>query len=591
MLLFLFLAGVIRPVPAAAQTAGPEAPAGPGGAPEAPTAAGPVQQPLVPGGAADILPPPPGGGFAFPNPLTPPNAVGNAVPSAAAALPTTALGLPAPGAGVTTLQMSDPNAPAYLIRPRVAISETLTNNVNYAHSPRTADAYTNLTPGLSFSADTPRLQAVATGYLNGYLYARESSLDQVIGNLYANAFGTIWPDALFVDLQSLVTQSTTVPTFGFQNLSQLPTNQQTQVYSNSISPYFRKSFDGSVDSELRYRFSSTQYGGNTAVVAAPAPAASNLTFGILNEGTLTVATGRDFERALSRLTVDALNFNAPITSRNTQVSAFDDLEYRITPQISALARAGYQDIRYPGSPEATFAGATWLAGGRIGSYGPERAYLSLEYGRQQGVYGFTGAAQYSITPTLVVNASLAQGLSTSSQYIQTSLTNSTLDPYGSIVDEYTGLPTAFYSPGIGLTNNVYREHLLTASISETIGLNRFSLFGTYANQQSLTPPLTAPTESYGLNLAWYRDIKPDLSGYASAGYYNSANVIVSTLAAPVSSQNNVVGNFGINYLFTESLTGSILYSFSYQSTGFGNVGRTGGDVVVNQLTFQLSKTF
>ena len=584
---FLVFAGIARIIPAVGQTAGPEAPASAGG-PEAPVTTGGAQQPLVPGGAADILPPPPGGGFGFPNPLTPLNAINNAIPPPAPALPTSPLGLPAPGTGVVTLQQNDPNAPAYLIRPRVSVSETFTDNVNYAHSPRTADAFTNILPGLSFSADTPRFQGVATGYLNGYLYAHESSLDQVTGNLYGSGFGTIWPDALFVDLRSLITQSTTSPTFGFQNLSQLPTNQQTQVYSGDISPYFRKSFDGLVDTELRYRLDATQYGGATTVVASPAP--STLSFGILNEGTLTVATGRDFERALSRVTVDALNFNSSFLNRNTQVSAYDDLEYRITPQIAALGRAGYQNIRYPASPEATFAGATWLAGGRIGSYGPEPAYLALEYGRQQGIYGFTGSARYSITPTMVVTASLVQGLSNSTQYIQNSLATSTLDPYGGIVDEFSGLPTAFYSPGLGLTNNVYKEHLFNAGISETIGLNRLSLYANYANQQSLTPPITGPTKSYGINFAWNRDIRPDLNGYASIGYYNSASVITSPGAAPLSSQNNVYATIGVNYLLTPTLTGSIFYTFSYQNVGSGNVGGA-GEVVVNQLTLQLSKTF
>jgi hypothetical protein len=586
---FLLFAGIARMIPAAGQTPAPEAPA-PAGGPEAPVATGGgQQQPLVPGGAADILPPPPGGGFGFPNPLTPPNAINNAVPPAAPALPTTPLGLPAPGFGVVTLQQNDPNAPAYLIRPRISVSETFTDNVNYVHSPRDGDAYTNILPGLSFSADTPRFQGLATGNLNAYIYARESTFDQVVGNLYASGFGTIWPDALFVDLRSAITQSATSPTFGFQNLSQLPPNQQTQVYTGDISPYLRKSFDGLVDTELRYRLDATQYGGATTVTA-PTPASTALGSGVLNEGTLTVATGRDFERALSRVTVDALNFNSTFLNRNTQVSAYDDLEYRITPQIGALGRAGYQNIEFPGSPAATFAGATWLAGGRIGSYGPEQAYLTLEYGRQQGVYGFTGAARYSITPTMLFTATLVQGLSTSTQYIQSSLANSTLDSYGSIVDEYSGLPTAFYSPGLGLTNNVYKQHLFNAGISETIGLNHLSLYANYANQQSLTPPTTAPTKSYGINFAWSRNIRPDLSGNASVGYYNSTNVVTSAVATPISSQNSVFATIGVNYLLSPTLTGSILYTFSYQNNGSGVGGGT-GDVVVNQLVLQLSKTF
>ena len=585
--LFLFLVDVT----ATAQTTG--------GSETGPAAGGgPEVQPSLPG--PDLLPPPPGGGFGFPNPIIPPNAVNIALPPVTAQ-PSGPLGLPPLGNGVVTLQQNDPNAPAYVIRPRVSVGETLSDNLRYAHSPRVAGAYTNLAPGLSFSADTPRLQAVLTGNMNAYFYVPTSDLNQVFSNIYANGFGTIVPDALFVDLSSLITQSSVLPGFGFQNLSQVPTNQQTQVYSNTISPYLRKSFDGLVDTELRYRFGSTNFGGNTTVATSPTfPVASNLSSGILNEGTLTAATGQDFRRALSRLTIDASNFNSSSTSRNSQVSAFDDLEYRITPQAAALARVGYQNIHYPFAPGATFVGPTWLAGGRIGSYGPEQGYFALEYGRQQGVYGFTGSARYNITPTMLLSASLVQGISSPSQYIQNTLATSTLDPYGGIVDEYSGLPSAFYSPGLGLTNNVYKEHLLSVGIGETIGPNRYSLYANYASQQALTPPTTSvPTKSYGINLSWYRDIRPDLNGVASLGYVNSSNVL--TIAAGPSnvlaitsgpsgaSQNTITANVGVNYLLTETLTGSIYYGLTYQTNGSG-AGRN-ADVVVNQLTFQLSKTF
>jgi len=566
------------------------------GGPETPPAAGsgPGLQPSLPGVGPDVLPPPPGGGFGFANPVIPPNAVNLALPPVTPQ-PTGPLGLPPLGNGVVPLQANDPSAPAYLIAPRAAVGATLSDNLRFLHSPRTPGAYANFAPGLSFSADTPRLQAVLTGNMNAYVYTPTTDLNQVFSNLYANGFGTIVPDALFVDLSSLMTQSSTLPGFGFQNLSQLPTNQQTQVYSNTISPYLRKSYDGLVDTELRYRFGVTNFGGNTTVAtSAVSPAvASTLSSGVLNEGTLTAATGQDFRRALSRLTIDASNFNSSSTTRNTQFSAFDDLEYRITPQAAALARVGYQNIQYPFAPGATFAGPTWLIGGRIGSYGPEQGFFSLEYGRQQGIYGFTGSARYNITPTMLLTASLVQNINSPTQYIQNTLATSTLDQYGSIVDEYSGLPTAFYSSGLGLTNNVYKQHLFSVGVSETIGPNRYALYGNYTSQHALTPPTTqVPTKSYGMNLSWYRDIRPDLNGVASLGYVNSANVLTFTpgfLIIPTTSQNTVTANVGINYLFSETLTGSIYYGLSYQTNG-ATAGRN-NDVVVNQLTFQLSKTF
>ena len=581
--------------------AGAGEPAGPG------AAAGAQPQPALPGGGPDILPLAPGGGFGFPNPLNSPNAVGNVAPPAAPVAPTNPLGLAPLGLGVVPLQANDPNAPAYLIRPFASVSETLTDNVRNVHSPRDPAAYTNLAPGVTISADTPRLQAVLTGNLNTALYIPTSDLNQVYGSLYANGFGTIVPDALFVNFNSLVTQSSAQPGFGFQNLSQVSPNQQTQVYSTTISPFLRKSYDGLVDTQLQYTFNSTNYGGNTTVVATPLAAPTNLASSTSSEGTFIASTGPDFSRALSsRLTLDASNYNSGSTNQNSQASAFTDFEYRIAPQAAALARVGYQNIQYPHAPAATFVGPTWLVGGAIGTYsigtyGSGPGYIALEYGRQQGVYGFTGSARYNITPTMLFTASLSQGVSSPGQDIGSTLGTSTLDPYGSIVDVYSGLPVTFYSSGLGLTNNPYRQHMLNFGVTEAIERDRYSLYGYFANQQSLapttsaltTPTTSAPTKSVGVNFSWSRDIRPDLNGYASLGYFNSSNVITRTGGAPVSTQNSLTAYIGVNYSLAQNLTGSIFYSFSYQpnGNGFGGTLGRGADVVVNQLTFQLSKTF
>lgn len=550
--------------------------------------------PAVPPGAApDILPPAPSGPFGLPSPFAPPNALPNGISLPNPEQPPYSLGLPPVGVGIYPLQLYDPNAPAVLIRPTVSVGERFTDNAFYTSTDRRAAAETRLVPGLSVSADTPRLQGVMTAQLEGDAYLPTSSLNQYFANLYASGTGTIAPDLLFVDARSVITQASAVAGLGFINPSQLPRTQQTQVFANTVSPYLRKSFDGLVDTELRYRFGSTNFGGNTTP-ASPTLSPflnNNLANGILNEGTFTAATGQNFERALSRLTVDAQNFNSSSTSRNSQFSSYDDLEYRITPDIAALARVGYQNIQYPLAPAATFAGATWLAGGRVG-VGPGYGYVSLEYGVQQGVYGFTGSAFAQVTPTITVNASLVQGISSPSEYLQNSLSTSTLNPYGSIVDQYSNLPTAFYNPGLGLTNNVYRQHLFNIGVNDTVGLNTYSLYGYYITQTPLTPPITATTKSLGAQFSWGRDIRPDLNSYASLGYANTGNAVTVNSLTPVNNVNTVTANLGLNYLLSETLTGSVLYTFSYQTNGGALVASGGGgDVLVNSLQFLLTKAF
>jgi hypothetical protein len=595
----LLFSGTTAAIPAAAQTSDGGAPSSSGagaGAGPAVTGGGAGTTPALPGGVPDTLPPPSIGGYGFPSPAAPPYSVNNQVPTLISP-PTLQL---QPYAGVVPLQAYDPNAPAVLIRPSLFLGETLTDNVNFVHSPRTFAAITQLGGGLSASVDTPRLQAVATGSGTGALYlpGTNSSLNQIYGSLYANGHGTIYPDLFYVDAQSSITQSTTLPGFGFQNLSTLPRNQQTQQFITNISPYLIKSFGGVAETELRYSFSSSNYGGNTAVTTSPVPGLNNLASTTINEGTFIAVTGQDFQNTVVRFTADAAELNGSFANQSTQVSAYNDFQYNFTPMIAALGRAGYQNLRYPGSPAATFAGATWLAGGRLGTVGPDQpAYVALQYGKVQGAYGITGSSQVNLTPTLVFSANAVQGVSSQGQFFASNLATSTLSPSGGIVNQSTGLPTALSSPGLGISNNVYRQQLYAAGLTDSLPPNYYSVYGSYLESQSLSTTVGTPTKSLGVNFSYSRDIRPDASGYASVGFYNSVNsptVVPGTTTVNFNQRtsfNNINATLALNYLLGPTLTGSIVYNFYYQTNGTVLAGGRNGDVFVNQLQFLLSKTF
>jgi hypothetical protein len=596
----LLVPGTTAAIPAAAQTSEGGAPSSSGAGPEAGPAAtggGAGTTPALPGGVPETLPPPSIGGYGFPSPAAPPYSVNNQIPTLTS--PST-LRLQ-PYGGVVPLQAYDPNAPAVLIQPSVSLGETFTDNVNYVHSPRTFAAITQLGAGASASVDTPRLQAVATGSGTGSLYlpGSNSTLNQIYGSLYANGHGTIYPDLFYVDAQSSITQSSTLPGFGFQNLSTLPRNQQTQQFITNISPYLIKSYGPWADTMLRYTFSSSNYGGNTVITASPStPGLNNLASTTLNEGTFIAVTGENFQNLVARFTADAAELNGSSLNQSTQVNAYNDLQYNFTPMIAALGRAGYQNQRYPGSPAASFAGATWLAGGRVGTVGPDQpAYVALQYGRQQGVLGFTGSSQVNITPSMVFSANLVQGVGSQGQFFASNLANSTLSPSGGIVNQSTGLPVALSSPGLGISNNVYRQHLFTAGLSDSLPPNYYSLYGSYIEQQSLSTTVGVPTKSLGINFTYSRDIRPDASGYASLGFVNSVNsptVVPGTTTVNFNQRtnsDNVNATLGINYVLARTLTASIVYNFYYQTNGTVLAGGRNGDVFVNQLQLLLSKTF
>ena len=150
---------------------------------------------------------------------------------------------------------------------------------------------------------------------------------------------------------------------------------------------------------------------------------------------------------------------------------------------------------------------------------------------------------------------------------------------------------------MGISNNVYRQHLYSAGLTNSLPPNSYSLYGSYTEQQSLTTGVGVPTKSLGINFRYSRDIRPDVSGYASLGVYNSVNsptVVPGTTTVNFSqtaSYNTVNATAGLNIVLGRTLTGSIIYSFWYQTNGTVLAGGRNGDVFVNQLQFLLSKTF
>jgi hypothetical protein len=80
---------------------------------------------------------------------------------------------------------------------------------------------------------------------------------------------------------------------------------------------------------------------------------------------------------------------------------------------------------------------------------------------------------------------------------------------------------------------------------------------------------SVPTKSL-LNFVYTRDIRPQLSGYASVSFINSVNsptVVPGTTTVNFSQTTNVntPTTLGLNYVLARTLTGSILYTFSYSS--------------------------
>jgi uncharacterized protein (PEP-CTERM system associated) len=504
------------------------------------------------------------------------------------------LRLAEPGADIAPVQQSDPLAPAFLIMPKVAVSETLTDNARRTPSRRVADFDTLLSPGLSVSIDTPRLQAVGNGNFNLEKFAFADDQNRQFLSLYGSGLLTVVPSALFVDAKSTITQASLTGAAGFGQVGQQAKGEQTQVLSASLSPYYRTSYRGLLDGELRYRLSAIDSSG--LGVATTSQNNASLSNATINQGTLTLATGRDFQRLLARLTLDATDLDTTSTARNSRLTAYNDFEYRFRPNLAAIGRLGFEDINYPLVRSASVFGPAWQIGGRA-DFSPDAEYAIFRYGKQEGIYGFSGAVRYQVTPATTLTATASQGIGSQQEQIAAALAQSKLDTTGAVVDQYD-LPTAFVNPDFALNNQVFRSKQYRVNLTSEIGPNRFTVYGLYTRRSSITST-TPPSTSIGVHFDWNREIRPSLTGRASFGYTNVSNLAVAPVNNPnavtvINNTDTLVGDASINYLFTETLTGSIAYNVSYQiggpSISSANTINV-GNILTNRLTFLLTKTF
>lgn len=149
--------------------------------------------------------------------------------------------------------------PAWIIKPRISLTETLSDNVaiNRSSTAKESDLITELAPGIRIQAKTARLTGYFDYTLRGQFYAKT---DYSRTQNALNTFGTFeavdnW---LFLDFSGMISQQA-ISAFGAQSPgSGTINNNLTETANYRVSPYIRGQFAGLVDYILRYNTSITR---------------------------------------------------------------------------------------------------------------------------------------------------------------------------------------------------------------------------------------------------------------------------------------------------------------------------------------------
>ena len=513
---------------------------------------------------------------------------------AQSALPPTGLDTGATGDLRGALQAYLPNPPEraigrnWQVSPSIGIDIGLTDNALRVNSPRRADIFTLITPSIQVTGATAHIQANASYTPAFTIYGSNTNQSRSEQSGQAGALITFVPDTLFLDLRGSVSESSVTGGFGNQSGTGFNNNNNNQTTSVTLAatPYVQHRFGGWGTGLLSYSIAQTfqsnanGQNGNGVFVS---PAASNAgAFGANQQfygstGDLTTqrerasfTTGENLGRINDEVVVSATQYNGVGSYsgayRNEVTSTTG---YAVTRAITALGTIGYQNLHYGGVPPYNVNQGEYNIGGR---YAPNpNLGLTLTYGRKDGFNAFAADGHWSPGAQTSIFVRYSTGLTTDTEQLQDVLATTNVGPTGLLTDRVTGAPVSGSSNGFfGTQNNLFQ--LRTLSVTGVYSRNRDSFTASVVNESRTTvgsaisstgtatvPPGTSTTGTYG-TLSWGHQLSDRLTSTANLSYGVNSNG--AALGIGGGSQTSISAAASLNYVFTPTVTGRALYTFT-----------------------------
>ena len=555
---------------------------------------------------------------------------------AQSALPPTGLDTGATGDLRGALQAYLPNPPErtternWQVSPSIGVDVGLTDNAYRVNSPRRADVFTLISPGIQVSGETAHIQANASYTPTFSIYANSSSQSRADQAGQAGALITFVPDTLFMDLRGSVSESSIAGGFntpGNQGFNNNNNNQSTSV-TLAATPYAQHRFGGWGTGVIGYSIAQTfqnNPGGQNGLFVTPAANNANAgnvgAFGANqpfygSTGNLTTqrerasfTTGENLGRINDEAVISATQYDGVGSYsgayRNEVTSTTG---YAITRSFTALGTIGYQDLHYAGVPPYNVNQGEYNFGGR---YAPNpNLSLTLTYGRKDGFNDFAADGHWSPGARTSVYVRYSTGLTTDSEQLQDVLATTNVGPNGLLTDRVTGAPVSSGSSGFfGTQNNLFQ--LRSLSVTAVYSLDRDSFTASVVNENRTTigaaitstgngvaPAGTSTSGTFG-TVSWGHQLSERLTSTASLSY--GVNNNGAALGIGSASQTSIAASAALSYTFTPTVTGRALYTLTNVSgaSAFNNLntsqlgngfGQT-GNYTENAFLVGLRKSF
>ncbi|QBE63597.1 TIGR03016 family PEP-CTERM system-associated outer membrane protein [Pseudoduganella lutea] len=240
---------------------------------------------------------------------------------------------------------------AWQVKPSVEMRETWSDNPEMRSDDQKRSQFiTAVSPGVSISNDTPRLQVAASYQLNAFAYSDErvTGSDRFNSTLSATAKGNLIHEFLYFDASAGIAQAP-VSAFGPVSNSPYSDTNRSEVRSYRISPFMVHRFGTFASTQLRYSHD---------LVDSDLGGFGRSTSDVID---LSINSGMAFKTLGWGLQLNRENLEDGIAPKSINSSALASLRYSLNRQFSLTATGGYDKFDYEGMGEGT-KGASWSLG-------------------------------------------------------------------------------------------------------------------------------------------------------------------------------------------------------------------------------------
>lgn len=483
------------------------------------------------------------------------------------------------------------------ITPFVEVQETATDNARSVSRGKEADLITEMTGGLRISGKGARANLNLNYSATYEKYLDASDLDGFRQNLAGTGKTEIVKDSIFVDGQASIARVDQDRGGTVSGSDRNTGSNQQDVYTYSLSPYWRQQLGRFAESELRVKrsqsFTSTP-SSSSGTAAGATTAANSSSDTVSHEVSTALASGAEFTRLLWKLSASAKE-----SERSLGTSKFYNAEgkaqFDINNGFALLFTGGYDDIEDVNLTEDV--SGPYALGGFLWTPSP-RTRVRLQAGYRYQSPSYEGEANWDITARTRFTAKVSDTIGLAIDDFLGALSNTRVDRNGNFVDRSTGL---IYSgrdvSGLSTNDSLNRTKTFSATLGTTWPRDSMSLSFVHTERETLSgntvagslnnPGSTQTVDTLVLNYG--HALTPTLSSSVTLSYSEST----SGGTTGGRSDQTLRATTALSYSLTQTLTGSLSYSYLDRNGNSGAVVSSGnqGDVTENVLTVTLRKTF